>query len=377
VADVARIATVGVSTRPICGVRDHASLLAQALEAAGVETSLHWLSRDAGTLLAGRAAFGAWTRGLADGIREAQAEAILLHYSVFSYSYRGIPFFVHPTLDALRETGLPVLTVMHELAFPWGNAGARGKLWAATQRLALIDVVLASAAVVVTTDFRAQWLQTRRWLPSRRVAIAPVFSNLPSSQPESADSGAPTVGVFGFALGDETISLVLDALAELARDGLDVQLLLLGAPGPSSAAAGAWLAAARPRGVEDRLRFSGRLSAQDLSNALSACTMLLYADPTGPVSRKGTLAGSLASGRPLVVVEGRRRWTELEEARATAVVARDSAQLAGRISALLADAGAREQLGARGRAFAEDAMGVERTAGVVMDLLQAVGGPHL
>ncbi len=183
-----RLAVVGMSVRATCGVRDHAELLAAALTHEHVEPSLHWLGRSEDSLPAARAEIRAWTRQLARELDESRPDAVLLHYSVFSFSHRGLPLFVHPTLAALRGARVPLVAMMHELVYPWTHGGWRGKVWAVSQRALLIDVMRASSAAIVTADARAQWLASAAWLPKRRVLVAPVFSNLPPPEaPPTSD----------------------------------------------------------------------------------------------------------------------------------------------------------------------------------------------
>jgi glycosyltransferase involved in cell wall biosynthesis len=372
---VARVAVVGMSVSPTCGVRAHADLLAEALGHEHVACSRHWLLREEGSLPAGRAEVGAWTRALAAEVEETRPDAILWHYSIFAYSYRGLPVFVGPTLSALRSAGVPVVALMHELAYPWRLGGWRGDVWALAQRARLIAVVRACAAVVVTTDFRAEWLASRRWLARRPLGVAPVFSNLPAPTPRShPDRDSPVVGLFGYSYDERAIALVLDAARLLRERGVHFQLALLGAPGRESALAETWLRLADARGLSCALTFAGPLPAQELSDELAACEVLLFADTAGPSSRKGTLAGSLASGRPLVATDGPRAWSELTRADAALVVEPSAPALAHAVAALLADAAAREALGARGRAFAARDMGVARSAQVVRELLDEVLG---
>lgn len=366
---------VGMSVSATCGVRAHAGLLAQALSHEDVSCSMCWLSRSEASLPAARSQVRAWTRELAGELERGQPDAILMHYSVFAYSYRGLPFFVHPVLSVARRSRVPVIAVMHELVYPWTIGGWRGKAWALSQRALLIDVMQASSAVVATADFRLDWLASRRWLPRRPAALAPVFSNLPAptgAGPPERRGGV--VGLFGYSYEGAAVSLVLDALRLLEEQGVDAELVLLGAPGRPSPAADMWLAQARERGVERALSFSGSLPAQELSNALAQCDVLLFVGAYGPSSRKGTLAGSLASGRPLVALDGPRRWSELTQAEAACVVKPTAEALADGIRALLADEGLREALGARGRAFAEEQMGVARTAKAVRGLLDEIIG---
>jgi glycosyltransferase involved in cell wall biosynthesis len=361
-----------MSTSHICGVRDHATLLAAALSRENVSCSLHWLSR-ADQSISSRSETRDWVRGLVAELEDRQPDAVLLHYSVFAYSSRGLPVYVHPTMSALRRLGIPLVTLLHEYAYPWWRGGARGTVWASTQRALLCDVMRRSSAAVVTADFRAEWLNSRVWLPRRPVVVAPVFSNLPPPSGGShPDRGGHAVGLFGYGYEGAAVSLVLDAVRLLEDRGVRLRLNLLGAPGRDSPAAEGWLEGARTRGVAHALSFSGTLSAQDLSDTLAACDVLLSAEPTGPTSRKTTLAASLASGRPVVALDGPRRWPELIRSQAALVVRPTAAALADGIADLLQDEGRRRTLGARGSAFARQMMGVERSARIVARLLEDV-----
>jgi glycosyltransferase involved in cell wall biosynthesis len=373
IAPALQAAGIGMSTSRVCGVRDHAVLLANALSRENVSCSLHWLSRTDQSIAAGRSQIRAWTRGLTAELDGAPPDALLLHYSVFAFSYRGVPLFVAPVMSALRGLRIPLIIFLHEYAYPWRRGGVTGTAWAFSQRALLFDVMRSASAVVVTAEFRAEWLTSRSWLPRRRVLVAPVFSNLPPPTASATPNRhGHVIGLFGYAYEGVAVPLVLDAVRLLHDRGVGVQLSLLGAPGRSSAAAEEWLAAARTRGIAHALNFSGTLAAQDLSDSLAACDVLLSAEPTGPTSRKTTLAASLASGRAVVALDGPLRWGELIASEAALVVPATTAALADAVAGLLGDEGRREELGARGKAFAHQVMSVERTAGVVARLIEDV-----
>ncbi|MFI4977187.1 MAG: glycosyltransferase [Solirubrobacterales bacterium] len=362
---------VGISATATCGVRDYAKLLARALGEENVCCSLLWLERGDEPLLAARSQVRSWARELAGKLAEDPPRAVLLHYSVFSYSYRGLPVFVPPVLAVLGRARIPLLTILHEFVYPWGHTGVRGTAWAVSQRALLIDVMRTSTAVLVTTESRAEWLASRPWLAKRPVGVAPVFSNLPPATVGLPGGGlGPAIGLFGYSYPAPMIALVLDALSRVRKQGVPVQLRLLGSPGQPSTIADAWLAAARMRAVSDALLFSGTLSSQGLSDALAGCDILLFADPPGPTSRKTTLAASLASGRPVLALDGPQRWTELAQAEAAMIVSPTADALADAITALLDDERAREALGARGHSFAQQRMGLRPSARVVAGIVE-------
>jgi glycosyltransferase involved in cell wall biosynthesis len=362
---------VGLSTSATCGVRDYAQLLADELTRQGRPCELHWLRRRQLSLRGSRAEMGAWTRQLARELDESRPRAVLLHYSVFSYAYRGLPLYVRPTLQALRATHAPLVTILHELAYTSEDPSPRGRVWALTQRLALREVMRCSAAAIVTVQVRAGWLASCRWLPSRPVSVAPVFSNLPAARPaQPGERDGALVGVFGYSHETAAVAPVLDAVRELGARGTPVRLSLLGAPGPDSASGTAWSAGARARGLADVVSFSGTLPAQELSDALAACDVLLMADASGPSSRKTTLAASLATRVPVVAIDGPLTWSELVQCDAARVVHGTPAALADALAQLLADERERRALGARGARFAEQQMTVTRTAQTVGAVLE-------
>lgn len=373
---IANVSTVGVSLGTPCGVHDHAQRLAEALEQQGFSSTLHWLWRTDAPYAASRAEVRRWTDQLACALERDQPDALLLHYSVFALSYRGFPVFVRPLLSVARKLGVPIVGLLHEYAYPWHRHGLRGKAWALSHRLALRDVMRACSAVVVTTDFRAEWLRTRAWLPSRTMALAPVYSGLPVADARAlSEREHPLIGLFGYAHEGVVKEVVLEALRSLQDRGVEVELLLAGAPGRSSAAGAAWLAGARTRGVLRPPAFSGLLSAQELSNTLSSCDLLLSAENIGPTSRRTTLAASLAAGVPVVALDGRHSWRELRDSEAALLVAPDPDALADALTGLLDDADARAQLARRGREFALTAMSAERSARAVGALLRELSAP--
>jgi len=381
-ARLLRTAAIGISTAPICGVRDHEQRLSRALRDERCECSTHWLDRHDASFAGARAEVGAWVGQLPAGLAASRAEVALV-------------LFVRPVLGAVGRAGLPLVTILHEFVYPWGRDGPRGAAWAVSQRALLVEVMRRSDAVLTTTDFQAEWLATRPWLPKRRIAVAPVFSNLPASNPPvytqpavartaaatprpaaaGDPDGAATIGLFGYAAyGEQTAALIAAALRRVQDRGLEARLLLLGAPGRDSAAAESWLTAARGAGLAQEPCFSGTLPPQQLSDALAACEVLLFVDPIGPNSRKTTLAASLASGRPVLAFDGPRRFGELAEAQAAEIVEPDAEAVAGALADLLADARLRERLGARGREFAARSMSAERAARTVAQLLREVAG---
>ncbi len=363
------IAVVGMAVRATSGMRDHATLLAGALEQQGVSCSLHWLTRSSRTLAGERAEVAGWARALGAELAATKPDAVLLHYASFAYAHRGVPIHLRPTLAAVRRARAPLLAFMHELTYPWSRHDARANAWALTQRIALRSLMRASAAAVVTMERRERWIASRRWLPRRALAVAPVFSNLPPPRP----AGAPhpgLLGLFGFAYEGIELELVLDAIELLRQSQLQTRLVLLGSPGEDSDHGRQWREAADRRGLGGQLSFSGLLGAQELSDALAGCELLLSAAWQGPTSSRGSLAASLASGRPLVAIDGPRAWEALRREGAARLVAPGAHELAGAVRELLEDPAAGDALGTCGQEFYERRMSLARSAELTASLLR-------
>jgi glycosyltransferase involved in cell wall biosynthesis len=370
-----RVAVLGISEPGPCGMRDHGRILTAELEREGISCELHWLERTEETLTGALREAREWARALPPRIEGA--DAVLLHYSWAAAAYRGLPLLEPLLARALRHAALPVVAIMHELVFPFGRDGARGAAWALSSRAALLEIAAASDALLVTTEDRRAWVASRRWLPRRPVAFAPVFSNLPApgtSGREQTAGRAPVLALFGF-LYDGSADVVLRALRELSSRPDPPRLLLVGSPGPDSRAGRAWVSSARELGVAGMISFTGLLEPQELSDTLAGAEVLLFADPPGPTSRKGTLAGSLASGTPVLALDGHSTWARPARSGALRVVPRDGLAMAAAIAEMLDDGEARAELGAQGRRFAQSEMGAARTAAAVRGLLAEVLPP--
>lgn len=363
-----RILVAGVSAGPVCGVRDQAAVLSGALAEAGAEISTIW-----GPDALGKAPdLGDLVRQVDQRSRAERADAVLLHYSVFAYSRRGVPLGVPSLATRLRKLGVPLLAFAHEFACPWTGRGWRGGTQAATQRAALVPFLSVAARVFVTTPERAEWLNSRRWLLRSPVTFVPIASNIPphpSSEAVIAVGGR--IGLFSFSDQSLAVELLVGAVADAARRTACAHLVLIGGPGPDSPAAERWRLAASAVGCS--LTFTGTVTAPEVSRQLAACEVIVLPDPAGPSPRKSSLAAALAHGRPILALHGPNTWPEFINAAAVEVADMNRQALAASLDRLLHDAGRREALGARGKSFYESRLAVEAAAKIVLKEITAVG----
>lgn len=357
-----RILVAGISTTANCGVRDHARILSETLERNGAQVTTTWLEQSAGSFGVAKLSRELWLQRKLN-----RHETLIVHYSVFAYARRGIPIGVPLLALALRCLGTPVVLFAHEFAYPWGTRGWRGAIQAATQRAALLPLVGACDAVVVTTEDRLRWLETRRWLPRRAVVCAPVFSNIRPNPSRVLPQEIPgRIGVFSFGAEGLEAKLVTAAVAEVARERPGAHLVLIGAPGPQSAAGQRWQQAAT--NVQCPLTFTGMASEAETSERLSTCQLIVFPDPAGPSSRKTSLAAALTHARAVIALNGPQSWSELLAASAIVIVEPRLQPLAAALENLLADDVARSAIARKALAFAKDHLTTENAAATILDV---------
>ena len=151
---------------PVCGVGDHARLLASALLAQGVDSVLvpYHAATD-------------WRQVLRRSAQTGGSVTWLLHYSGYGYAKRGAPLALLRELRRLRRDcpGVRLLTMFHELYAggpPWTSAFWLSPL----QRQVAAGLARLSDAVFTNREASGQWLRAR--LPaSVPVTVRPVFSN--------------------------------------------------------------------------------------------------------------------------------------------------------------------------------------------------------
>lgn len=366
------VAIVGASETSVCGVREYARLLHNAAPGSQANEDAWW-DRSYGSVTDAFAGFRHWRRAFLALCGARTPSAIVVHYSVFALSWRGVPFFVPVMYKTLAATRLPVVTILHEFVYPWRRNGIRGFLWAILQRMMLVVVVVQSEVLVVTTDIRLRWVQSRKWLPNRPVMVAPVFSNLPEVVRRSSTRKG-VIGVFGYGHADASRDLVLDAVGILSHTMPDIRLVLVGAPGAGSSSGIAWCEGAESRGIRFLLEFTGVLEPLQVAECLACCEVLLFPDSAGPSTRKTTLVAMLSSGRPVITLVGPESWIQFEKQQAVDAVIQNPLALAGAMQSLLMDSERSDSLGARGRGFAARHLSVKRAQDVLEQALQLAEG---
>lgn len=371
-----RLITIGVSTSPICGVREYGRVLEDALRRQGVAVrSMWWERNEAWSAARALGAFRTWMDQVAAAVGHDRPDWIVCHYSVFSYCHRGMPTLVPTMARRLKDLGVPVVPVLHEMAAPWQGRGWRGAVVALSHRAALRGLLGVTTGAVVTTEDRLSWLRSRPYLPGRPALCQPVFSCLPLAPGDRAEPPAggeeASLGSFGWAEGGVRIDPVVRALAMLRHRGLKAHLTLIGAPGPDSPRGRAWQAAVARAGCSDALHFTGVLEPGALALELARPTVLVVADESGPSSRRTTLAAALVAARPVVALDGPQSWRQAVDAGAI-LVADGAGSMAELIEDLVHDGRRRQAQGAAALGFYRSTAAPEVASSRLVGFLQGL-----
>jgi len=200
--------------------------------------------------------------------------------------------------------------------------------------------------------------------------IAPVFSNLPEPEHQSLldPSGYGRIAMFGYR--SSNVRLAIEALAAVRATLPFAQLWLIGLPGRDSEVGSEWCDAAAQAGLEPALQFTGTLSPQDLIRAINQCDLCIFDDGLGPSSRKTTLAALLASGLPIVAVDGPNTWQDLVWDEAIWLVDAKPSAIAAAVTRLVQNPETARQLGERGHNFYVRHQARRKVVGDISDFIK-------
>lgn len=268
------------------GVRDYAESLQAEWQRCGTSSAVITLSKEL-----------ALDRSLADRIEDdlgtksnevlSPSLAVVLHYSGYGYSNRGLCFWLLHQLQLLRERhrhALRLVVVFHELYAsgpPWRSAFwlSPAQAWLAAR---LAD---AADALWTNSEHHADWLRHRR-RTGMALRIQPVFSNV--GEPDHVPAWPlrqPQAVVFGSA---STRQRAFDALRphEGLLQKLGVKAVIEVGPGPESAGLPTILPC----------QHLGRLDIDALGGLLLTSRIGLIDYPSSMLGKSSVLAAYAAHG---------------------------------------------------------------------------------
>ena len=348
------------------GVSDHTFLLARALVEAGDSVTV-WMppALAAPEPLSGvevhvlPSLFGLRAlRQLYRALRELPHDTrVLVQYTPTGYGMRGmnVPFAV--MLYSLRDRGLDVY--FHDVGFrlSWGASMWRNASGVVHLLMNWLSLLGAARVYIAIPEWQRRLRRLEFGVSDRERLIIwiPVPSNVPDITALGGDgdlratllpSGARSrVGPFG-TYGRYHLGVLQPTFIRILDVAPDRVVVLVGRNGGTLRDA---ILAQRPD-LAARLIATGGLRAEEVSNHLAACDVLVQPYDDGASARRGSLMAGLALGKPVVTNRGSATgplWLQRDIVHLTPSA--DPVALARAVDALLEDPVRRVKLGASAR----------------------------
>lgn len=287
-----------------CGIATYARHLIEA------EPQPHWIlaPRDAGLVREDETHVRrCWHAGkqdnlladLAGAIADIGLDVLLLQFNYGFHNFHALAEFVHDQVDL----GRTIVVTMHATADP-PDLAEQDDNW----RLAtLVPALRRCARLLVHSVADLNRLKAAGLVDNVCLFPHPLW-RLPAGVETGVAAPAgpgPLLATFGFCLPHKGLREVVDAVAELRRQGLSVRLLMLNAehPAPSSAAMADALRVQIDRlGLHEQVRLVSEFLPEAKAAALlGLADLLVFAYQDTQESASGAVRHALATGRPVLV----------------------------------------------------------------------------
>ena len=311
------------------GVGDYTRELALAFVREGVET--HVFTQMSGEppaefpevgLHVSRGRWGWKTLLEAKKVVEAEnPDAVQIQYQAAAYDMHPSVHLLPRFLRAFTDVGIVSVT-FHDLLVPYLFPKAGRLRWAA-----VLELAKGSHFAVTTNPEDTSRLSSA--LPKVRVLEIPIGSNIHPTPPKGYDRNAwrkehgygesdCLLIYFGFLNASKGGEVLVRALAELRQAGMPVKLLMLGGKTGSSdptnvAYARKIESLVKELGVQNYIRWTGFLPADEVSAWLLAADVAVLPYLDGVSYRRGSFMAALAHGLPIVTTEPRLPQPGLED----------------------------------------------------------------
>ena len=289
-----------------------------------------------------------------------------LGLEVLNVQYQASAYGMHPAVNFVphRQGRPPVVVTFHDLKVPYLFPKAGPLRWQAVRTLAH-----RADGVIVTNH--EDYLRLEGEIPSPRLGLISIGSNIPNAPPSDYDRDAERarwgvgpddllLGYFGFLNESKGGEELMQALAILVARGAPVHLLMIGGRVGSSDPANRAYAERVERliaelALEERVHWAGYARPEAVSAGLLATDACVLPYRDGVSFRRGTLHACLTHGRAIVTTQPAVELPEVREGENMLLVpSRDPEGLAQAVVRLAADPVLRARLGAEAAALAAE-----------------------
>ena len=300
------IALLGRRDTPTDAVEEYCQYLSDALEQEGFELRIErvdWSGEGHSSALAvlkrkARGWKGLW---------------VLVQYTALAWSSHGFPSRFIGIVKSLRDSGVRVAVVFHDVE-PYGGNRIIDRVRRRSQLRTMREALEMSEVAVLTVPAAGlSWIENQ----AGKTVFIPVGANLPVSTtasirehiPHDERLGIAVYGVTGGKAGVKEVKSITDAVRFAAARVGPLRLIVLGRNSrDSELALETGLA-----GADVELAVMGVLPGEDVVRCLSTCEVLLFV--RGHIStRRGSAIAGIACGLPVVAFEGSETAAPITEA---------------------------------------------------------------
>jgi len=278
-----------------------------------------------------------------------QLDVVNIQFQTAAYDLR---WPIH-ALPRKLSKDVPVVVTFHDLRVPYLFPKAGPLREKAVRKLA------QDSTGVIATDRADEYVLRESW-KLQQVTWIPIGSNVTTEPPSGYDRDlwrrnlgvgpeALLLSYFGFLNKSKGGLVLIEALSELVRRGIPVQLIMIGDRAGSSDPTNYGYAhkvdsLIENLGLTDIVHWSGFVSDEEVSANFYASDMTVLPYLDGVSLRRGTLMAALAHGQAIVTTDAQTNAPELDGV-VYCVPADDVTALADGIEKVWSDESLRNQLG--------------------------------
>ncbi len=291
---------------------------------------------------------------------------LLLQYTPQAFGYYGTNW---PLCRWIARRPEELWVMFHEVYTPWQWSPPHATIAVMTRLMAR---TLVRAATRVFVSIPAWERLLRPMNPQARIQWLPIASNVPTEadamtvsglRQKLAPDGAPIIGTFG-TFGGHIVQALGEVLPLTLRRHERAVVLLIGRGAQSFADA----MCLRYPHFKARMHVADGISPEQVAQHLCACDLLIQPFGDGISSRRSSAMAGLALGLPMVTTRGFLSEDLWETSGAVALAPAGNIEAQQQqIDRLLADPGARRELGVRARELYRSRFDLEHLLGVLRE----------
>lgn len=321
---IKHLAIVGRANSNTCGISRYLKLLGQALEEQNCEMDIYQFNWSQ----------SGWMKSfvkLAKEVRKFDYKAIVIQYTAFSWSQKGLPFNLFVIIFFLKLNKLKVGIYFHDPDCSSGH-GLLQKTRSALQRTIMKLLYLCTDKTLIAIEPKLI-----PWLPKnkQKAFLLPIGSNTPEMPINILPKGLNRICVFCVTKGQpmqSEVKQITEIVIPLSQKLANLELLVCGHGALESK--NEFLL--KLKNCKIKLEIIGETSLENIAELLNNSKALLFV--RGPVTgSRGSATAGIATKIPIVGYRGNLTGNPLTQGGILLAEQNDSAEISSNLNAVLSD----------------------------------------